>query len=116
MLKFSTMLLGEGEIHLFISGAPSLAIGSLRREVLHARSSSSVAASPHLVTTRARAAGCGNEPSRAHTYALIFAGHEWLINMGLINESLTEPPLSERLENGLFADSVVGYGPGPLHR
>src|SRR4051812_8313481 len=39
--KFSTILLREGEIHLFVSGAASLAIGSFRREVLHVRSSSS---------------------------------------------------------------------------
>ena len=118
MLNFSTILLVEGEIHLFISGAASLAIGSLRREVLHARSSSSAArlATPRLVTSRRACAPRLAGMSRAHTYALIFVDHERLINLGLINESLTEAPLSETLESGMFADSVVDYGPGPLHR
>src|SRR3954469_19888209 len=44
----------------------TLAIGSLGREVLHARSSSFAARIAS--SRRVRAAGCGNEPSRAHTY------------------------------------------------
>ena len=38
-------------------------------------------ASPRHASSR-RAAGCGNEPSRAHTYALIFAGQERRIRNG----------------------------------
>ena len=38
----------------------------------------------------------------------MFADQEWLINLVVINESLTKVPLSEMLDRGLFADSVVG--------
>lgn len=42
-------------------------------------------ASPRHASSR-RAAGCGNEPSRAHTYALIFAGQERRIRNGQGND------------------------------
>ena len=73
MLKFSTILLVEGELDLASSRRPR--------------------------------AGLRSEPSRAHTYTLI-VGHELLINLGLIHESLA--PLSKTLDRGLYANSVCG--------
>ena len=46
----------------------------------------------------------------------MFADQEWLINLVVINESLTEVPLSEMLDRGLFADSAVGLNLGPSTR
>lgn len=66
--KFSPTLLVEESWDPFIRVALPLAIGSLGRGVMHARSSSSAA---RLASSRrARAAGCGNEPK------LIFAARE----------------------------------------
>ena len=55
--------------------SPSCYWSLRRKEALAHSSSSARLATPRLVTTR-RAAGCGIEPSRAHSYALLFAGQE----------------------------------------
>jgi hypothetical protein len=67
--KFSPTLLVERELHQLIRRAVPPLLECVRREALHARSSSSAAAA---VRPSRRAAGCGNEPSRAPIYAASF--------------------------------------------